>query len=132
MDKARSYLETAQAMIRQQVNEIELIFSTEAITSAFDLYETVSEQYIKLYEAHLDRPENCDIEYALTLSKQLLLKTGLEAVPYSDENSRFFIEEKADFPSQMRYPAVRRKDNGAVIVCGLYILNTYDDSKEDR
>lgn len=79
------------------------------------------EMYCALYEAQVDCPGQESLAYPLSLAKMSLLERGYEPVPYSQETAALFDVMPADCPDQMRYPAIRCCEDGAVVKRGLFL-----------
>lgn len=83
--------------------------------------DDVVEMYCALYEAQVDFPDQEALAYPLSMAKMSLLERGYEPVMYSPANASLFDVMPADCPDQLRYPAIRSREDGAVIKRGLYL-----------
>lgn len=79
------------------------------------------EMYCALYEAYVDSPEQETLTYPLSMAKMSLLERGMEPVMYAPETAALFDVLPSDCSDQMRYPAIRSRENGAVIRRGLFL-----------
>lgn len=79
------------------------------------------EMYCALYEAQVDFPDQESLAYPLSMAKMSLLERGFEPVLYTEATASLFDVMPADCPSQLRYPAIRSRENGAIIKRGLYL-----------
>lgn len=79
------------------------------------------EMYCALYEAQVDFPDQESLFYPLSMAKMSLLERGFEPVLYTESTASLFDVMPADCPSQLRYPAIRNRENGAIIKRGLYL-----------
>lgn len=86
-----------------------------------DVGEDAVELYCALYEAALDIPDREALAYPLSILKMSLLERGLEPVEYTPGSSALFDVMPADCPGEMRWPAIRSRDNGAIHKRGLYL-----------
>lgn len=86
-----------------------------------DVGEDAVELYCALYEAALDVPDPEILAYPLSVLKMSLLERGLEPVSYNDDAAALFDVMPADADSGMRWPAIRSRENGAILKRGLYL-----------
>ena len=86
-----------------------------------DVGEDAVELYCALYEAALDVPDKEVLAYPLSVLKMSLLERGLEPVEYTDKSAGLFDVMPADCPGEMRWPAIRSRENGVVLKRGLYL-----------
>lgn len=87
-----------------------------------DVGEDAVELYCALYEAALDVSDPEPLSYPLSILKASLWERGLEPVPYTADTAALFDVMPGDSRSEMRWPAIRSRDSGAVLKRGLYFL----------
>lgn len=124
------YLEEAQLtrFLQQQTDRIAIdaasIAERQAVTlvrERQDVGEDALELYCALYEAALDVPDPEPLAYPLSILKMSLLERGLEPVPYSEATAALFDVMPADCEGEMRWPAIRSRENGVILKRGLYL-----------
>jgi len=120
--------EDLAGFLRDQRNAISIdvdsIMSSFATVNVKEHKGTVNDlitAYLSLYEAHVDAPDNADLSYPLSVLKTCLHRSGLDVIPYSAENAALFDIMDVDYPSQMRTPAIRSREDGITVKKGLYL-----------
>ena len=86
-----------------------------------DVGEDAVELYCALYEAALDVPDKETLAYPLSILKMSLMERGMEPVGYTPATAALFDVMPADTEGEMRWPAIRSRENGAVMKRGLYL-----------
>lgn len=86
-----------------------------------DVGEDAVELYCALYEAALDTGDQEALAYPTSIAKMSLIERGLEVVPYGPETAALFDVMPGDGPAQMRWPAIRERETGAIVKRGLYL-----------
>lgn len=86
-----------------------------------DVGEDALELYCALYEAALDVPDPEVLAYPLSVLKMSLLERGLTPVPFTEETVALFDVMPADCEGEMRWPAIRNRESGAILKRGLYL-----------
>ena len=86
-----------------------------------DVGEDAVELYCALYEAMLDTRDEEALSYPMSIVKMSLVERGLEVVPYSPESAGLFDVMPAFGTEEMRWPAIREKESGAMVKRGLYL-----------
>lgn len=120
--------EDLAGFLRDQRNaitiDVDSIMSSFATVNVKEHKGTVNDlitAYLSLYEAHVDAPDNADLSYPLSVLKTCLHRSGLDVIPYSAENAALFDVMDVDYPSQMRTPAIRSREDGITVKKGLYL-----------
>ncbi len=91
------------------------------VRERLDVGEDAAELYCALREAALDVPDPEVLSYPLSILKMSLIERSLEPVDYTPATAAYFDVMSANCPDQMRCPAIRSRENGAVIKRGLYL-----------
>lgn len=86
-----------------------------------DVGEDAVELYCSLYEAALDTRDQEALAYPLSIVKMSLIERGLEPVSYSPGSAAMFDMMPTDGPDEMRWPAIRERESGAIVKRGLYL-----------
>ena len=123
LDRGKAISNRLLQQISIDSEEIAAVYAREPGEELRPLEEDAAKLFADLYETQQDHPEVMELEDALSRVKLLLRKLGLHPAEYGPETRRYFHVETADFPSQMRYPAVLRTKNAEVILTGEYIRN---------
>ena len=119
IDNKQKEIDAKQAEIDSE--EIAAIYATEPGEELRPLEEDVARLFSFLYEAKMDNPDVLELDESLSKVKQLMRRLDLRPVPYGPDNRRYFRVETADYPSQMRYPAVLRGSSGELLLPGAYV-----------
>ena len=91
------------------------------VTPAEDVGEDAVELYCALYEAALDVPDKETLAYPLSILKMSLMERGMEPVGYTPATAALFDVMPADTEGEMRWPAIRSRENGVILKRGLYL-----------
>lgn len=86
-----------------------------------DVGEDAVELYCSLYEAALDTQDQEALAYPLSIAKMALIERGLEAVTYTPDTAALFDVMPSGGPGEMRWPAIRERETGAIVKRGLYL-----------
>lgn len=86
-----------------------------------DVGEDAVELYCALYEAMLDTRDAEALSYPMSIVKMSLVERGLEIVPYSETTAALFDMMPSPAGEEMRWPAIRERESGAVVKRGLYL-----------
>ena len=121
LDRAKARMDHLLKQAEIDSEEIAAIYATEPGEELRPLEEDVARLFSFLYEAKMDNPDVLELDESLSKVKQLMRRLDLRPVPYGPDNRRYFRVETADYPSQMRYPAVLRGSSGELLLPGAYV-----------
>jgi len=115
----QNYSSRMSAGLVRDMQDIMNLFSATALDASAREESDMAEMYQTIYSAYTENREL--LQPVLDRQEQMLWRIGLEAVPYTDGMEAAFDIDEADCPSQMIYPAVRRKKDKTTVRRGSYI-----------